>query len=190
MHRNLRVERDFYILRIKKIYCQQFLNNLEDRQNINEHDAEEFTIADSDIGYKHAPNIDWVVKKPKHRIKTNSLGFRGIELTPKKHGEFRIMVTGDSFTEGWGEEDSDVFTSKLQILLNNRNDETEYLVYNFGAYGYGTKEEIKTVIKYFDLIQPDLVILVFYAGNDFIDNIRKYYVDGNRVRFRSPEHGG
>ncbi len=164
-----------------------FLNHLEFRHNINEHDTEGFTILDSDTGYKHAPNIDWVIKKPEHRIKTNSLGFRGIEPTPKKQGEFRIMVTGDSFTEGWGEESSEIFSSKLQILLNNRNDGTNYLVYNFGIYGYGTREESKTVIKYFNLIQPDLVILVFYAGNDFNDNIQKYYIDGNRVRFRSPE---
>lgn len=48
----------------------------------------------------------------------NSLGFRDRELGPKPPGVLRVLVLGDSFTEGQGVREEDAYPRVLERLLN------------------------------------------------------------------------
>jgi len=77
--------------------------------------------------------------------------------------KFKIFVLGDSFTEeGPGLDEAKMYYRLLGEKLN-----AEIFVYSSG--GYGTLQEYLALNRYFDEINPDLVILQF-CPNDIIDN--------------------
>ena len=48
----------------------------------------------------------------------NELGFRDVEWGPKRPDVRRVIVLGDSFTEGWGVREADTYPRVLERLLN------------------------------------------------------------------------
>ncbi|GAB4145903.1 MAG: hypothetical protein Tsb009_18270 [Planctomycetaceae bacterium] len=99
---------------------------------------------------------------------TNSLGFRGPDIPfEKPQGTRRIVVLGDSFVSGVGVADEDVFTQKLQNLFEKQSSKTEII--NLGRTGSSTIREYDLYRKYGRKYQPDVVILVFFLGNDLAE---------------------
>lgn len=102
-------------------------------------------------------------------FKTNSLGFVGPEYKKEKSG-FRIINLGDSFTAGWGVDFDKNFSTLLAPMLTEKTGvEVESL--NFGIGGQGTMNSVVTYGQYGKQFTPDLVLLWFYLGNDFRDNL-------------------
>jgi len=104
----------------------------------------------------------------------NSFGIRDREYAlNKEEGVFRIIVLGDSFTEGYGVNIEDTFIKKLEWLLNS--DETakdnKYEVLNFGCAGYSPLLEYILLKQKGMKFDPDLVILML-DYSDFYDDIR------------------
>jgi GDSL-like lipase/acylhydrolase family protein len=60
-----------------------------------------------------ARRAPWAVE-----LRYNSLRFRDAELGPKPAGVRRVMVLGDSFTEGQGVKEKDTYPRRLEALLN------------------------------------------------------------------------
>ena len=50
----------------------------------------------------------------------NSRGFRGPEFPARRPGVRRLVVVGDSFTEGQGAREADTYVRQLEVLLNAR----------------------------------------------------------------------
>jgi lysophospholipase L1-like esterase len=50
----------------------------------------------------------------------NSLGFRDVEIGPKREGVRRVLVLGDSFTEGEGVAEPDAYPQVLERMLDAR----------------------------------------------------------------------
>ena len=106
-------------------------------------------------------------------VSHNSHGFRDKEWdlqTTKK----RLMVLGDSFVWGYDVQQHERFT---ELIKKNTPD---WEVYNLGVSGYGTDQEYMLLLQMFDMIQPDLVLLVHCANNDTRNNCHnieynKYY---------------
>jgi hypothetical protein len=103
--------------------------------------------------------------------KINSNGLRDHEIPhAKKEGETRILVLGDSFMEAFQVNIDSSFTKLLQKFANEALPGSNVTVINGGRSGMGTAEEYlwykKEGVKY----NPDIVLLAFYAGNDFRDN--------------------
>jgi lysophospholipase L1-like esterase len=101
-------------------------------------------------------------------IKTNSKGLRDYEFLGKKpEGVFRIIVLGDSITEGHAIDIEKTYPKKIEKLLNKGNPSRKYEVINCGVTGYNTFQELiflkQKGIKY----QPDLVIVGF-CPNDIM----------------------
>lgn len=80
------------------------------------------------------------------------------------------MLIGDSFV--WGMSANPVFNSFADNLLSK-----EYLVYNFGIAGTDPAQYEAIVQKYLPIIKPNIVVVAFYPGNDFMAFKREVKAD-------------
>jgi hypothetical protein len=82
------------------------------------------------------------------------------------------MILGDSFVEGFTVAEEDTLSEQLSILLNQQDNLPPIEVINAGTASYTTGNET----LYFESeglrFEPDVVLLVFYVGNDVFENIR------------------
>jgi hypothetical protein len=109
----------------------------------------------------------------------NSKGLRGPEYPYKKPtGEYRIMLLGDSFCEGYTVEFEDLFSEIMEQKLNAAL-ETRVEVINAGTGGYSTDQELLFFQTEGKKYEPDLVIVLYYA-NDAPMNVQPYYRIWNR----------
>jgi hypothetical protein len=105
-------------------------------------------------------------------ITTNSAGMRGSrEYSPDKPaGVRRVLVLGDSFAFGYGVEDDEVVSARLESGLNDgRNTGTRYEVLNLAVSGFGQAEELVTYRARGRAYRPDIVPF-FYFENDIGNN--------------------
>ncbi|MCK6430964.1 MAG: SGNH/GDSL hydrolase family protein [Burkholderiaceae bacterium] len=111
-------------------------------------------------------------------VTTNSIGFRGREVPlQKKPSTTRILVLGDSYVWGFGVQDDEVFTSKIERLCPRVE------AVNFGVSGYSTDQELLLYRDKGAAYGADVVVLVI-AGNDYEDNARsKVYVYYHKPAF-------
>src|SRR5262245_15135724 len=101
-------------------------------------------------------------------VEVNSAGFRDREHSQdKRPGVRRIAVIGDSFVEAL----QVPFEQSVTSLLENRLSRSE--VMNFGVSGTGTARQYLALRHYVLPYRPDVVVLFFFAGNDFSDNSRR-----------------
>ena len=106
---------------------------------------------------------------------TNQFGFNDRDYSLQKTtGVFRIVVVGDSF--GWEGGLEDNYTAILERRFENRDGAHKVDVINTGYPGTHTAEQLPMLKKFGLQYSPDLVILGFFAGNDFFD------ADPNRKR--------
>lgn len=102
---------------------------------------------------------------------TNSRGFRGGEVDiPKPPGRIRIVALGDSVTFGFGVNDSDTFSQQLQQQLRTRRPGADIDVVNLAVPGYDTRQEVALLKRNLAELQPDVVLVGFYA-NDLPDTL-------------------
>lgn len=108
-------------------------------------------------GWHDGINYTWGVE-----VKNNQLGFRERNFAmPKPVDTVRIMVLGDSLTWGTGLTTDERYSNLLEHLLLNRFPEKSIEVVNFGMSGGPTIVERDIADKYFEMVQPDLMIVGF-----------------------------
>lgn len=90
---------------------------------------------------------------------------------PADSDSLRILVAGDSFT--WGAS-ADIDSSYVDILESDVKLNHPSLVWNTGVPATGTNHALFTVKKYLPLQKSNYVVLGFYVGNDFEDNLLPY----------------
>lgn len=109
-----------------------------------------------------------VVKLPMSIITVNRHGFRDrpyrIEKPPNTT---RIAVLGDSYTFGWGVNQSQTYSTVLERRLNHSTDDAVQTL-NFGVPGLTTTEEVEQFRERWVQFGPDVVI-VGYAFNDIMN---------------------
>jgi len=126
---------------------------------------------DSDLGWAPIPNSASSVTTARTiHAQHNSLGFRDIEL--KRDGRPTMLFVGDSFVWGVDAEADERFTDIL------RNRIPDYNLVNAGVSGYGTDQEYLLLRKLWPTIQPKVLVLVFCAENDRLDNGTNIRYDG------------
>ena len=146
-------------------------------------------LADADMGYRCKPNFNegYLTKQEfSTRIWTNSQGFRDREReVAKAQDTFRILSIGDSFTWGaYGVEADKTFSSVLEQSVNTAFPDQSFEVLNMGVFGYGTDNELRFYRKEGVKYAPDCIMVNFFIGNDFYDNMEWgeiSVVDGNLV---------
>jgi hypothetical protein len=99
----------------------------------------------------------------------NNLGFGQYDSTAvqKKAGYRRILITGDSHTDGVVDV-AENFCSLLQDTLSRMHGKTEVLNAGTGNYSF---VNYRGVIKRNLFLKPDEFWVMVYPGNDFVENV-------------------
>jgi hypothetical protein len=84
----------------------------------------------------------------------------------KSEGVFRILVLGDSFMAGMQVGDDDTFSRVLERRLNVAGLGRRVEVITFGVPSWGTDQQYLALRQYGLKLNPDLVLVAFYAQND------------------------
>ena len=108
------------------------------------------------LDYEHRKNRKGVFQNIE--IQINEKGLRGDEL--KKSSTRRILVLGGSITLGWGVNEDEVWTNRVEQMFRNRGEDVEVLnagVGNYNANRYVTRFFEKLV----DLEPTDIVVNYF-----------------------------
>ncbi len=125
------------------------------------------------IGYEHAPGVDEPVRLAARasgafRFRTNNLGLRrdADTATAKPAGTRRVVVLGDSHTDGYVD-NAESFATVLEARLRERLGPSDVVeVLNAGVVGYSPAQEYLWYAVRGVALAPDVVVLVLYAGND------------------------
>jgi hypothetical protein len=105
-------------------------------------------------------------------LRYNRHGFRDSELPPAKApGELRMLCLGDSFAEGVGVEVEDRFCDVAARELARRRD-GPVVVINAGQMATGPSEYFGNLASFGVALEPDLVVLAIFVGNDFMGGRR------------------
>lgn len=106
---------------------------------------------------------------------TNQFGFNDRDYSLQKTpGTSRVLVVGDSFSWAGGLDGN--YTALLETMFERRDGSHKVDIVNTGYPGTHTGEQLMMLKKYGLQYNPDLVILGFFAGNDFFE------ADPNRKR--------
>jgi hypothetical protein len=100
-------------------------------------------------------------------LRTNDLGFRDAtpRLAPKRPGEFRIVVLGDSFTVAAGVDYARIYTTLLEERLKEKHPGVRVL--NLAVGGYNVVQYAAVLEEVALGLEPDLVLVALYPENDF-----------------------
>ncbi len=140
------------------------------------HDYPQFYMLDPTVGWRPRPaTAGWFLGEADNDVVMNREGYRDIDhLVAKSPETYRIVILGDSMTEGMEVALGDLYWKQLESLLPHcpafagRQIEVISLAVN----GYGTAQEYLTLRERGLKFQPDLVLLALFTGNDFTDNVK------------------
>lgn len=84
----------------------------------------------------------------------------------------RILVLGDSYVEAMHVPLEATFPQKMGARLMNARlaDGRQVEVINAGVSGWGTDQQLLWLREHGPRYKPDLIVLAFYPGNDFMNN--------------------
>lgn len=104
-------------------------------------------------------------------ITINNAGVRDDEeIGPKPSNERRVVILGDSLVLSVQVPFATTFGEQLEQRLNARaaslQDQTRYRVINAGVQGYGPVEEMLFFREVVRHLQPDVVLVSVFVGND------------------------
>jgi len=101
----------------------------------------------------------------------NSLGMRDRERSMRKDtGTFRILFLGDSMVQGYGVPQEQTMVALLETSFNKPTREKPIEVLNGGIFGYSPFLEYLYLKEIMPLVEPDIVIVGFFLGNDVGDD--------------------
>jgi lysophospholipase L1-like esterase len=126
--------------------------------------AKDVKIVDPDplIGHRHGANRKAFLMGV--WLETNSQGLRDREYSfEKTPGVLRVLMLGDSLTEGWGVPEPDTFVRRVERLYADHGVKAE--VINTGVGNWNTVEEVELFMTDVYRYNPDIVVLN-YAIND------------------------
>lgn len=137
---------------------------------------------DPDVGWTEIPNIRSVQRNLEYdmTIRINSGGLRDREFsfsrTPRT---VRIGAFGDSFTFGEGVEAEQTWAKRVEQMFAKdsslRAAGWRIEVLNFGIGKTGTSNQLAWYLKEGVHYGLDIVVLGFFVGNDFTDNVSGVY---------------
>ncbi|AXG69436.1 GDSL-like lipase/acylhydrolase [Kordia sp. SMS9] len=158
-----------YFIEVNRI--QTFFAFTSDKQS-------EYFIPDSTTMFLHKPNIhiydNWGTPEQKISTerRTNNLGFRDdADVIDKKPNEVRVLVAGDSHTDGVLRYNTQSFVNIWEEKLNATDTTRNYNCLN-GGVGYYTFRNYHGFLKKFAYLKPDVFLINVFTGNDFRETVK------------------
>ncbi len=138
--------------------------------------ANDILVCDKNLGWTGRPNFQSVVEQAGFRVNLafNSSGFHDTEHSLEKApNTFRILMLGDSFVHAIQVDETATAHQVLEDYLNQRKmaNPIAFEVINGGVSGWGTDQQLLAYREQGRRFQPDLVLLMFFIGNDFENNV-------------------
>lgn len=123
---------------------------------------------DADLGWAPKPGSAGTIKSFRiTHFKHNSLGLRDEEFVPDARPT--IMFVGDSFVWGLDSEANERFSDLLKPRM------PDHKIQAAGVSGYATDQELLLLQRIWPRVKPAVVVLIFCAQNDRLDNVRSRY---------------
>lgn len=136
-------------------------------------------VSERSLGYRYDAELGWmpepnsssrVTNARTVSVRHNSLGLRDEEAS--RDGKPVIMFLGDSFVWGLDAEVGERFTELLKPKI------PDYRILAAGVSGYGTDQEYLLLRRLWPQVEPAVVVLVFCADNDRLDNSTNIRYEG------------
>jgi len=148
-----------------------------------------FVVHDPWLGWKLRPSwaIDRNIKVHNYvsHETSNRLGFRGPDHPVERPaGTRRIVVLGDSHTEGYTVNDGETWPEQMERALADATASASapVQVESFAVGGFSTDQEYLAYLHYARQYRPDLVLLQF-CSNDPPDNVGRNLWRGRKPSF-------
>ncbi len=129
-------------------------------------------MTDPYIGYRLRPGARTHFKTSEFEtdIQIDGAGVRDDEIPPKAPGERRIVVLGDSLVMAIQVPTAQTFCRRLEERLNaDPAAPYHYRVINAGVQGYGPVEELLFDEHVARALDPDVVLVAVFVGNDAME---------------------
>lgn len=126
-------------------------------------------MQDPEVGHRLQPGAQTVYSTVEFTtaLAINAQGVRDDrDIGPKPPGQRRIVVLGDSLVLSVQVPLQEAFTSVLERELREADPSTDWEVINAGVQGYGPVDDWLFYRKVVDALEPDLVLVVAFVGND------------------------
>lgn len=114
------------------------------------------------IPFKAHPKGRWI-------LRTNGLGLRRDTEVADERPDLRILVTGDSHTDGVCD-NAETFAARLEERLGAVRAGRTVEVLNAGKAGYSFYNYLGILEKYLSL-EPQFFVVAVYGGNDFLETV-------------------
>lgn len=152
------------------VYLDTLYNRIMNSKVTVQRDDENYSLR---YGFVLSANksISRVIDNRTIHITTNSSGFRTHEFSIKSPATKRIMLIGDSMIFGMGVDDSETVSACMNSFSGAPRDTVKKIeVFNLGIPGYNTVQEYAVARDYISKLEPDLLVLGLFVGNDIIPN--------------------
>jgi hypothetical protein len=107
-------------------------------------------------------------------VELNALGFHDRDYAAERPSAttYRIMVVGDSYVAAWEVPLEETFHKRLEARLNHEDPlgRGSYQVIAFGQGRSAQEQEIEWVRRFAPMYRPDVILYLFFCGNDFMEN--------------------
>lgn len=134
-----------------------------------------FWQPDPKLGVRLVPGkMGWWTQEEREFVVPVAINAQGLRDVPhtydKPPNTIRVLVLGDSFVEAMHVPLEEVFTRRLERLLNGVGASRKVEVIAAGVSGWGTASELLWLKEEGRKYRPDIVLLHFYPGNDIKNN--------------------
>lgn len=131
-------------------------------------------VFDPHVYVRRKGGVDHRMRFPEHpdggwRVRTNSEGLREDDEIRTEQPDVRILVGGDSHTDGLCPNEAS-FANVLEALLADERPGETVEVLNTGTGAYHFYNYLG-VLERFRELRPDLYVIAVYGGNDFYKNL-------------------
>ena len=142
--------------------------------------ANELKIRSEDpvLGHEHVKNDSALLQSVD--IRTNEWGLRGGAVKELPPGGRRILVLGASITLGWGVEEKDTLTSRLEQMFVKKNADVQVL--NAGIGNYNAERYVRHFFRDLKGLKPTDIVVHY-----FLRDAEKLEVGGGNVLLRNSE---